>query len=125
MARSSSLKHGLVGDRILVDADRELYFQPMFDRILVLPKETRAITDGGIVIPDTAKIEETMGSVVSVGHGHFDEHGNFVDDPNPFTVGDIVVFKEFTGVHITLNDTRYLIIWNRDVLGVLYKVKEV
>lgn len=124
MVRSSSLKHGLVGDRILVDADKGMCFQPMFDRILVLPRETRDVTEGGIIIPDTAKIEENVGTVVAVGHGHFDDHGNFIDEDNPFSVGDVVLYKEFTGVHLTLNDTKYLIIWNRDVLGVLYKAEE-
>lgn len=118
-----NLTHGLIGDRILVDADKNVVFRPMFDRILIDPIETKTQTDGGIFIPETARIEETMGKVVATGHGHFDEQGNFVDSKCPFDVGDTVVFKEFTGTHITLGpqEKRYLIMWYRDVLGVLMK----
>lgn len=123
MATRRNLTHGLTGDRILVDVDKHVSFSPMFDRILVEPIETKTRTEGGLFIPDTARIEETIGKVVATGHGHFDEAGNFVDSECPFHVGDTVVFKEFTGTHITLGvaNKRYLIMWYRDVLGVLMK----
>lgn len=122
--KDPNLRRGLTGNRVMVDADKGVWFQPMFDRILVAPKETKSKTEGGIIIPDTAKIEETMGIVVAVGHGHFDEHGNYVDSPCPFKIGDTVVYKEFTGLTITLGEKEkktYRILWTRDVLGVLMK----
>jgi chaperonin GroES len=118
-----NLTHGLIGDRILVDVDKNITFQPMFDRILVEPIETKTKTEGGIIIPETARIEETMGKIVATGRGHFDEQGNYIDSECPFKVGNTVIFKEFTGTHITLGPQQksYLIMWYRDVLGVLMK----
>jgi len=121
--KTRSLKWGLEGDRVLVDAEKGTFFMPMFDRILVEPQETKERSDGGIYIPDTARIKETAGKVVAVGHGHFDDHGGYVDSDSPFNIGDTIIFAEFTGIHITLNEKRYLIIYNRDVLGVLMKEK--
>lgn len=122
-----SLRRGLTGDRLLVDAGKGIAFYPLFDRILVKPKQTEE-KKGLLYIPETARIEETMGEVVAVGYGCFDERGFFHEREPIFDVGDIVVFKEFTGTRITLDiegeETKYLIMWDRDVLGVLRKATE-
>lgn len=121
----SSLNRGLVGDRVMIDTDKGIYFEPLFDRILVKPKRTKDRTEGGIYIPEEAKIEETMGEVVAVGRGCFDPDGRLVDRDPLFNVGDIVVFKEYTGTHVSLPQdneyVQYLIMWDRDVIGVLKK----
>lgn len=127
---SRNLSHGLSGNRVLVDLDNgdNLAFVPLFDRLLVRPQKTREKTKGGIIVPDSAKIEETIGEVIAVGHGTFDDKNQFIDRPALFAPGDMVVFKEFTGVHVTLpidgEITRLLMIWDRDVLGVLKKVND-
>ena len=41
--------------------------RPLGDRVLVLPKEEKEVTRGGIIIPDTAKEKPMEGTVVAVG----------------------------------------------------------
>ena len=41
--------------------------RPLGDRVLVLPKEEKEVTRGGIIIPDTAKEKPMDGNVVAVG----------------------------------------------------------
>lgn len=123
-----AVNRGLVGDRVMIDSEAGIFFQPVFDRILVEPVMTKDKTAGGIIIPDSAKIEETRGKVVATGYGYFDQNNNYVERESLFNIGDVVVFKEYTGTHVTLDcdGTRkqYLIIWDRDVLGVLLKASE-
>jgi len=122
------LNRGLDGNRVMIDTDKGIAFKPKFDRVLVKPKKTREKTDGGIYIPDEAKIEETMGEVVAVGRGTFDQDGQLIDRDPLFKVGDIVVFKEYTGVHVSLpcdgEYVQFLIMWDRDIIGTLERVDE-
>lgn len=123
---SRHLNREITDARVMIDTDKGIYFEPCFDRILVKPKRTREQTAGGIIIPDEAKIEETMGVVVAVGRGTFNQDGQLIDRDPLFNIGDVVVFKEFTGTHVSLPvDDKYekfLLMWDRDVIGTLKKV---
>lgn len=124
---TSTIMRGLTKDRILIDPDTGIEFRPVFNRLLVQPKKTREVSKGGIVIPETAKVEETMGLVVAAGRGVVGPDHEYIDRDPLFLPGDMVVFKEFTGVHITLEikgkPEEFLIIWDEDVLGVLTKAE--
>jgi chaperonin GroES len=43
--------------------------KPLADRVLIEPKEAEKKTEGGIIIPDTAKEKPQEGKVVAVGPG--------------------------------------------------------
>ena len=122
---SRSLKHGLLGDHIKMTAESGLVFTPLWDRILVEPYVTPDVTEGGIVIPETAKVEENRAIVVATGRGYFDQNGNYVDQESPFNIGDAIVFTEMTGTQLSLmidgKKKTFLILYNRDVLGLLTK----
>ena len=123
----STIMRGLTADRILVDSDKGVEFRPTLNRLLVRPKKTREKTKGGIIIPDTDKIEETLGEVIAAGRGVIGMGHAYVDRDPLYQPGDMVVFKEFTGVHITLEiddqPEKFLILWDEDVLGVLTKAE--
>lgn len=70
-------------------------------RILVLRDESDEITQGGIVIPDEAKRNERVGTVLHLGTGFEDtkdeyyvKHSNGED----LAVGDRVTFNAYDGV---------------------------
>ena len=123
----STIMRGLTADRILVDSDKGVEFRPTLNRLLVRPKGTREMSKGGIVIPDSAKVEETMGEVIAAGRGVVGLGHEYIDRDPLYLPGDMVVFKEFTGVHITLDiddqPEKFLILWDEDVLGVLTKAE--
>jgi chaperonin GroES len=91
--------------------------KPIADRVLVEPIEEQEVKKGGIIIPDTAKEKPQEGKVVAIGTGKTSEKGEKI----PFEVkkGDRVLFSKYGGTEITLNDKKYLIMREDDILGVV------
>ncbi len=85
-------------------------FIPLTNRVLVEREEQTNTTASGIIIPDTAKEKPLQGKVVAVGPDAKEEG---------ISEGDIVVFADFSGMEITIEGTKYLILLSKEVLGLL------
>ncbi len=59
--------------------------QPLEDRIVVRTAEAEAVTQSGLVIPDTAKEKPQQGEVLAVGPGRRSDSGELI--PVDITVG--------------------------------------
>lgn len=86
--------------------------KPLADRVLIEPKEAEVKTAAGIYIPDTAKEKPQQGTVVAAGPGKKDE-------PMELKVGDVVIYGKYAGTEITVEDKKYLIVKQSDVLAIL------
>jgi chaperonin GroES len=91
--------------------------RPLHDRILVKRLEEEEERRGGIIIPDTAKEKPQRGKVIAVGNGKILESGQRV--PVDIKVGDQVLFGKWGGNDIKLGDEEYLILEEKDVLGII------
>ena len=61
-------------------------------RVIIKPKSQEEISEGGIVIPPTAKYTPDMGTILHVGPGEYLECGERKEAP--CSIGDEVVFAE-------------------------------
>lgn len=86
--------------------------KPLADRVLVEPKEAEMKTAGGLYIPDTAKEKPSQGVVVAVGPGKKDE-------PMEVKCGDTVLFGKYAGNEVQLDDKKYLIMKQSDIMAVI------
>ncbi|MBO8480799.1 MAG: co-chaperone GroES [Bacteroidetes bacterium] len=86
--------------------------KPLADRVLIEPKEAETKTAGGIYIPDTAKEKPQQGTVVAAGPGKKDE-------PMEVKVGDQVIYGKYAGTEVTVEDKKYLIVKQSDILAIL------
>lgn len=78
-------------------------FSPLEDRLLVRPIKKNEVekTEGGIIIPDSAKKEVAEGEVFSVGPGRYAyESGVFI--PTWLHKGDIVLYGKNQGMPIDI-----------------------
>jgi chaperonin GroES len=92
--------------------------RPLHDRILVKRLlEEEEERRGGIIIPDTAKEKPQRGKVIAVGSGRILDSGQRV--PLDIKVGDQVLFAKWGGNDIKLGEEEYLILEEKDVLGVI------
>src|SRR3989338_2191018 len=92
-------------------------FQPLHDRVAILPREAETTTAGGIVIPDTAdKDKPIQGTIIAVGNGRYVE-GKIL--PLQVKVGDKVLFGKYSGTNIKLDAEEYLVMREEDIMGVL------
>ena len=90
--------------------------RPLRDRVIVKRIEEEDRTEGGLIIPDTAKEKPQEGKVVAVGPGkQYD--GNVISlDVRP---GDKVLFGKYSGTEIKLESEEHLILREDDILGIV------
>ncbi len=100
-------------------ADKKaLKLRPLSDRVIVEALEKEEVTPGGILLPETAKEKPQEGLVIAVGPGRWDEDGK-KRVPLELSVDDKVVFAKYSGTEIKLDDKKYLILSEKDILAVL------
>jgi chaperonin GroES len=93
--------------------------RPLQDRIIVKRLEEEETTQGGIIIPDTAKEKPSEGLVVAVGKGKVLENGKKM--PLELKKNDRILFGKYSGTDIKIEGEEYLIMREDDVLGVIQK----
>ncbi len=86
--------------------------KPLADRVVIEPKEAETKTASGIYIPDTAKEKPQQGTIVAAGPGRKDE-------PMEVKVGDTVLYGKYAGTEVTVDDKKYLIVKQSDILAIL------
>ena len=89
-----------------------IMIKPLADRVLIEPKEAETKTASGIFIPDTAKEKPQQGKVLAAGPGKKDE-------PMEVKVGDMVLYGKYSGTEVTVDDKKYLIVKQSDILAIL------
>lgn len=85
--------------------------QPLDDRVLVEILEEEEKTQGGIIIPDTAKEKPRMGKVVEVGTD--DELKELIKS------GEKIIFAKYGGEEIKIDGQEYVILSRNDILAVV------
>jgi len=91
--------------------------RPLLDRVVVRRVDSEAVTKGGIVIPDTAAEKADQGTVLAVGPGKRNEHGDLV--PLDVKVKDRVLFGKFAGQTVKVDKEELLILKEEDVLAII------
>ena len=86
--------------------------RPLADRVLIEPKEAETKTASGLYIPDTAKEKPQQGVVIAAGPGKKAE-------PMEVKVGDQVLYGKYAGTEVTVEDKKYLIVKQSDILAIL------
>jgi chaperonin GroES len=90
---------------------------PLGDRVLVEPIEEAEQSRGGIIIPDTAKEKPQQAKVVAIGTGRRDENGK--TQPFEVKVGDTVMISKYGGTEVKMNDKKYSLLREEDILAIL------
>lgn len=92
-------------------------FRPLNDRVLVQRTEEKEEIRGGIVVPDTAKEKPQEGKVMAVGAGKVLDNGQIAK--MAVKKGDRVLFGQYAGTEIKIDDEDYLVLREDEVLGIL------
>ena len=92
-------------------------FKPLHDRVLVRRIEGEEKTQGGLIIPDTAKEKPAEGEIVSVGEGARKDSGELI--PMAVKAGDKVLFGKWSGTEVRINGEELLIMKESDILGIM------
>lgn len=97
------------------------FLTPLDDRIVVRLAGADKMTAGGLYIPDTVSdvSGNLRGHVVAVGRGHRDDKGRV--RPMDVVLGDQVIFAEFSGSKIKIQNEDFIILREAEVMGVVSK----
>ncbi len=90
--------------------------KPIFDRVVLLPKETDKETKSGIILPTASLEKSQIATVVAVGEG-----GN-IDGQEvkmQVSVGDEVLYAKYSGTEFNYEGKKYIVVKQTDILAVL------
>jgi chaperonin GroES len=90
--------------------------KPLGERVVLKLVDAEEKTEGGIMLPDSAKKKPQKGEVVAVGSGKVTENGENI--PLEVKVGDQVVFSQYSGTEVKDGEEEYLIVFERDILAI-------
>ena len=91
--------------------------RPLQDRVIVKQSEAEEKTKSGIVLPDAAKEKPTKGKVIAVGPGKLDDNGKAMEIG--LRVGDTIYYGKYSGTDVEVNQEKFVILREQDILGVL------
>ena len=91
--------------------------RPINDKLVVKRLEAEEKTQGGILLPDSAKEKPAEGIVVAVGAGKTLDSGTVAS--LQVKEGDQVLFGKYAGTEIKVDGIDHLIIREDDVLGIV------
>jgi chaperonin GroES len=93
--------------------------RPLHDRVVVRRVEEEKKTAGGIVLPDTAGEKPQQGEVLAIGTGKVLENGQV--RKLDVKVGDRVIFGQYGGSTVKINNEELLILTEAEIFGVVEK----
>ena len=98
-------------------AKKKIKVEPLNDRVMIRTLDAEEKTEGGIVLPDTAKEKPQKGEVIAVGTGKLLEDGSRAK--MSLKKGDVVLFGKYAGTEVKIDGEDYSIMSESDVLAVV------
>jgi chaperonin GroES len=95
----------------------KLKIKPIGDRILVQHVEDKEQVRGGVIIPDSAKEKPQEAKVIALGTGPKAKDGAVTNFE--VKVGDTVLIGKFAGSEVKLENEKYTLVREDDILGVI------
>lgn len=83
---------------------------PLGDRVIVKALENTETRKNGIIIPEMAKERPLEGTVIAVG-----------ETATKVKPGDQILYGKYAGSEVTINDVKYLIMNQEDIVGIRIK----
>jgi len=91
--------------------------RPLHDRIVVKRIEEKETVLNGIIIPDSAKEKPQEAKVIALGTGKKGEDGKI--SAFEVKVGDRVLISKYGGTEVKLDEKKYTLVREDDILGVI------
>ena len=85
---------------------------PLGDRVVLKQLVAEETTKSGIVIPGQEKEKPQQAEVIAVGPGT-------EDVKMEVEVGDKIIYSKYSGTEVKLDDEKYIIVKQEDILAVI------
>lgn len=91
--------------------------RPLHDRVIVRRVEEKKTTASGLIIPDSSTEKPSKGEVVAAGNGRISADGKVI--PLDVKVGDTVMFGQYSGAEITVDEEKLLVMSEDEIVAVI------
>ncbi len=92
--------------------------KPLSNHVFIEPIEEEQKTKSGIVLPDTAEKERPVkGKIIAAGPGKLNDKGERIS--MSVKVGDVILFKKYGPDEFELDNKKYLVGDEDDILAIL------
>jgi chaperonin GroES len=91
--------------------------RPLHDRVVVRRLEEETTTAGGIVLPDSATEKPSQGEILAAGPGKLLDNGDVRS--LDVEVGDKIIFGQYAGSTVKIDNEELLILSESEIFGVL------
>ena len=91
--------------------------KPLSDRGVIAQTEAETKTEGGILLPDSAKEKPQQGKVVAVGPGTRLDDGSW--SKLSVKKGDNVYYGKYAGTEVEIGLKKYVIVKENDILAIV------
>ena len=92
-----------------------MQLKPIGDRVVIKKAEAEKTTQSGIVLPESAQEKPIYAEVVAIS----DDILNDDKKKDSLSVGDKVIYSQYSGAEVKLNDTDYIVVKYIDILAVV------
>lgn len=93
--------------------------RPLHDKVLIKRLEEEKTTASGLIIPDSATEKPSKGEVLAVGKGKTNNNGDIV--ALEVKVGDVVLFGQYAGSEVKVDNETLLMMSEDDITAVIEK----
>jgi chaperonin GroES len=83
--------------------------KPTGNKVIIERFGAKTVSEGGIHLPETAKEQPQSGRIVAAGEIDEDQYG----------IGDEVIFASYAGTEIEVDETKYIIMSEDEILAVV------
>jgi len=101
----------------MASASTKTKLRPLADRVLVKREKEEEKTFGGIILPDTAKQKQEMGTVIAVGPGKKDKDGKTIEIS--VKAGDTIMWDKYGGQEVTIDEEEFVIVKSDDIIAIV------
>ncbi|MBT3267255.1 co-chaperone GroES [Candidatus Poribacteria bacterium] len=91
--------------------------EPLSDNVCIEPQEEAETRIGAIIVPDTAKEQPQIGTVIAAGPGKRGDDGE--RRPLAVKTGDTVIYSKYGGTEFDMDGTEYRVMRESDILAIV------
>ena len=89
--------------------------KPIGDRVVIKKAEAEKTTASGIVLPESAQEKPQYAEVVAISS----DIDNDEKKKGSLSVGDKVIYSQYAGTDVKLDDSEYIVVKYNDILAVV------
>lgn len=92
-----------------------MMLKPIGDRVVIKKAEAEKTTASGIVLPESAQEKPQYAEVVAISS----DIENDEKKRGSLSVGDKVIYSQYAGTDVKLDDSEYIVVKYNDILAVV------